>query len=1104
MKKLLYCAAALGALLFAGSCQRENLEPAAGSGTVTFTVKAPDALATKGTINDGATIADGENVNVVHYALYKTNDDEPNALKGTDGPLAQGKVEMKNKQATAKFDLLQDQEYTILFWAQVAEEDGMNAFYELGDLRKITLKKNSKDEYDGNNEKRAAFYARYDFSTENHMDHTVTLYRPFSQLNLLTTKESLAPKYEGQTSASVTIDVEESMVTVHGTSSTFDMINGTGLAGEDQTFSMYATPAKQGQETLAVNEVAYHYVSMNYLFVPDDEALLTVDYEIVTDKGKVNNTVLNVPLKENYRTNIIGNLLTKETQFNIVVDQRFNEEIDDNLSSEDIYLTDVNTDEDLEKALKRTEEHIVIDLGAETTVKSGVEPKEYFVNISSAVEKYYFGGPDTKSITINANGNKINFIQNDGDWNYVRLANPEAKLIINDAVLTNSNKNTGHWKRNLIRFEGEVEFNNVKSEKGLCMMNDAVLNDIEINVADENYALWITAQGQTVEVDGLNITATNAGRGIKIADEDYENSAEKIVLEVKNATFVTAKKAAVLVTSTAGAEITWGEGNNINGVAADPVNAVWVDEERSDYYDEVVVTGATKRLEGTDVLADGFYKVPETEQYVINSLTGFKAFAESVNNGTTYKDATVKLEADIDLQGEPWTPIGMNADKPAKFQGTFDGQDHTISKLRVGTSYGYADGYTAAGLFGALNGTAKNFTLDGVYVSHISTGNSTTNGVAAVAGSIYTQGAIDNVTVRNANVYGNRYLGIIAGYVYGSITNCTVEDVNLKATPNKLADGSYDNGDKVGAIAGYFVSENVHKIDNNTVSGFDIRGYRDCGAIVGAGNAEVVKNNTATNGSVTADQTINFYGDKDFNVDYIVGRKMSGTVDPSNTSSNVELTSVAYVMDDINEALSSGTDYTFTEDVKGTGVVSNSYGSTGINQINGGTIDGNGKTLEVSLYGTWDSAINTTGGIIKNLTIAKGFRGIFVNHNSNNCSKVYIENVIIDGPTYTISCDQGTNNGLEAVGSTFNGWTSYAATIGDVKFTDCNFGEGAGYAFCRPYAPTEFVGCAFEAGYVLDACAKVTFENCTLGGVALTADNLATLVTSNTANATVK
>ena len=73
-----------------------------------------------------------------------------------------------------------------------------------------------------------------------------------------------------------------------------------------------------------------------------------------------------------------------------------------------------------------------------------------------------------------------------------------------------------------------------------------------------------------------------------------------------------------------------------------------------------------------------------------------------------------------------------------------------------------------------------------------------------------------------------------------------------------------------------------------------------------------------------------------------------------------------------------------------------------------------------------------------------------------------------------------------------------------MKFTNCSFGEGQGYAFCRPYAPTTFVGCNFAAGFELDAVAAVTFENCAINGVALTAENLATLVTSNTANATVK
>ena len=95
------------------------------------------------------------------------------------------------------------------------------------------------------------------------------------------------------------------------------------------------------------------------------------------------------------------------------------------------------------------------------------------------------------------------------------------------------------------------------------------------------------------------------------------------------------------------------------------------------------------------------------------------------------------------------------------------------------------------------------------------------------------------------------------------------------------------------------------------------------------------------------------------------------------------------------------------------------------------------------------------------------------------------------------------NQGLEATGCTINGWTSYAKTIGEVKFTDCSFGKGAGYKFARPYAPTTFVGCEFCEGYEIDARDKVVLINCTLNGVAVTPANLATLVTGNTANAVV-
>ncbi len=209
--------------------------------------------------------------------------------------------------------------------------------------------------------------------------------------------------------------------------------------------------------------------------------------------------------------------------------------------------------------------------------------------------------------------------------------------------------------------------------------------------------------------------------------------------------------------------------------------------------------------------------------------------------------------------------------------------------------------------------------------------------------------------------------------------------------------------------------------------------------------------------------------------------------------------------DELIKALEEGENVLLTKDIKiDPASMSNAYGTTGINIKNGQAIFGANHTIDIKgAGGTWDSGINTTGGLIRDLTVTGSFRGIFINHNSSHSEKVVLENVILDGTTYTISCDQGTNKGLEAINCTFKGWTSYAATLGNAKFVDCTFGKGNGYAYCRPYAQTDFVGCEFESGFTMDPRAAVTFEKCTIGGVALTNENLATLVTSNS-NTTIK
>ena len=203
---------------------------------------------------------------------------------------------------------------------------------------------------------------------------------------------------------------------------------------------------------------------------------------------------------------------------------------------------------------------------------------------------------------------------------------------------------------------------------------------------------------------------------------------------------------------------------------------------------------------------------------------------------------------------------------------------------------------------------------------------------------------------------------------------------------------------------------------------------------------------------------------------------------------------------ELREALKNGNDVVLTEDITTTDAESNGYGATGIN-INGGVFDGNGHTIAVEgATATWDSAIAITSGTIKNVTVAKGFRGIFF---KKGTEKIVLDNVIISGPVYTISCDSAGKQGFEAYNSKFYGWTSYAGTIGTGYFEGCTFGAGSGYNFSRPYAPTTYVNCDFEAGHKIDARAALKFKNCRVDGVALTSENLGTLVTGNIQNATV-
>jgi len=105
------------------------------------------------------------------------------------------------------------------------------------------------------------------------------------------------------------------------------------------------------------------------------------------------------------------------------------------------------------------------------------------------------------------------------------------------------------------------------------------------------------------------------------------------------------------------------------------------------------------------------YTAPSTDSsgaYVVNTAAKLAWVSYQVNSNTsTLSGKTIKLTADISLSSYDWVPIGGQSGYKIsdnaysrKFQGTFDGQGHTISGLKVNSTRTYA------GLFGATGSSA--------------------------------------------------------------------------------------------------------------------------------------------------------------------------------------------------------------------------------------------------------------------------------------------------------------------------------------------------------------------------------------------------------------
>ena len=248
-----------------------------------------------------------------------------------------------------------------------------------------------------------------------------------------------------------------------------------------------------------------------------------------------------------------------------------------------------STAEELKDALTGEDETIFVKLGADIDI-----PISSLGSITPGSGEYKLGGENTKNITIDLNGKKLNITTT--YWSNLGAKNDDATFTIKNGTMTSSQE-TGTWNSYDLCFSNcNYVIEDVVFDKAISFGNankNVSLKNVTINETHDYYAMWIEAVGQTVTIDGLTINSD--GRGIKI-DEQYVGTPAKVTLKVSNSTFDTANKSAIIVKSAAGADI---QLNNIdiNKVNADKVNAVWVDADAAAYANLGTVSGGTKIVE---------------------------------------------------------------------------------------------------------------------------------------------------------------------------------------------------------------------------------------------------------------------------------------------------------------------------------------------------------------------------------------------------------------------------------------------------------------------------------------------------------------------------
>ena len=232
----------------------------------------------------------------------------------------------------------------------------------------------------------------------------------------------------------------------------------------------------------------------------------------------------------------------------------------------------------------------------------------------------------------------------------------------------------------------------------------------------------------------------------------------------------------------------------------------------------------------------------ETAPYLIKSATDLAGLAANVNSGTNYHGKYFKLEANIDLMGHEWTPIGARG---KSFYGSFDGDGKVITNLTI------SNATDCAGLFGFARGTIQNIVLRNASVISSSTaallvGESeggviksckvdgtvrSGNNAAGIVGQSSSEVEISDCEV-NVECYGDNNVGGVFGDKTNdseaiAVKNCIVRGRICGKTVGGIA-GQLQGSDVISGCKSYATLSHIDKMNCTWAGGIAGSAYYNC------------------------------------------------------------------------------------------------------------------------------------------------------------------------------------------------------------------------------------------------------------------------------------